>query len=30
MVFINEKGEKEEPFMIHRALFGSFEGLLIF
>ena len=32
MVFINEKGEKEEPFMIHRALFGSFErfiGLLI-
>ena len=32
MSFINEKGEKEEPYMIHRALFGSFErfiGLLI-
>ncbi|MDD4358598.1 MAG: threonine--tRNA ligase [Candidatus Pacebacteria bacterium] len=32
MTFINEKGEKEEPYMLHRALFGSFErfiGLLI-
>ena len=32
MFFINEKGEKERPYMLHRALFGSFErfiGLLI-
>jgi len=32
MVFANEKGEKERPYMLHRALFGSFErfiGLLI-
>ncbi|MFA5013269.1 MAG: threonine--tRNA ligase [Candidatus Paceibacterota bacterium] len=32
MVFTNDKGEKERPYMLHRALFGSFErfiGLLI-
>lgn len=32
MIFTNDKGEKEEPYMLHRALFGSFErfiGLLI-
>ncbi len=32
MNFINEKGEKERPFMIHRALLGSMErffGVLI-
>ena len=32
MNYINEKGEKERPFMLHRALFGSFErfiGVLI-
>ncbi|MFA6048003.1 MAG: threonine--tRNA ligase [Parcubacteria group bacterium] len=32
MSFINEKGEKEKPYMLHRALFGSFErfiGVLI-
>ena len=32
MTFTNEKGEKEEPYMLHRALFGSFErfiGLLL-
>jgi threonyl-tRNA synthetase len=32
MSFINAKGEKEQPYMLHRALFGSFErfiGLLI-
>jgi threonyl-tRNA synthetase len=32
MEFTNEKGEKERPYMLHRALFGSFErfiGLLI-
>ncbi len=32
MTFVNDKGEKEKPYMIHRALFGSFErfiGLLI-
>ncbi|KKQ79961.1 MAG: Threonine-tRNA ligase, partial [Parcubacteria group bacterium GW2011_GWC2_38_7] len=32
MTFTNDKGEEEQPFMIHRALFGSFErfmGLLI-
>jgi threonyl-tRNA synthetase len=32
MNFINDKGEKERPYMLHRALFGSFErfiGLLI-
>jgi len=30
--FINEKGKEERPYMLHRALFGSFErfiGLLI-
>ncbi len=32
MTYINAKGEKERPFMLHRALFGSFErfiGILI-
>ena len=32
MSFTNSQGEKEQPFMLHRALFGSFErfiGLLI-
>ncbi len=32
MSYINEKGEKEKPYMLHRALFGSFErfiGVLI-
>lgn len=32
MEFTNDKGEKEQPYMLHRALFGSFErfiGLLI-
>ncbi|HRY52499.1 MAG TPA: threonine--tRNA ligase [Candidatus Portnoybacteria bacterium] len=32
MTFANEKGEKERPYMLHRALFGSFErfiGVLI-
>ncbi|MDD3170450.1 MAG: threonine--tRNA ligase [Candidatus Pacebacteria bacterium] len=32
MFFINEKGEKERPYMIHRALYGSLErfiGVLI-
>lgn len=32
IVFTNEKGEKETPYMLHRALFGSYErfiGLLI-
>jgi threonyl-tRNA synthetase len=32
MNFINQKGEKERPFVLHRALFGSFErfiGVLI-
>jgi len=32
MNFINQKGEKERPYMLHRALFGSFErfiGLLL-
>jgi len=32
MYYINEKGEKERPFMIHRAIYGSFErfiGILI-
>ncbi|MDP2737099.1 MAG: threonine--tRNA ligase [bacterium] len=32
MSFINDKGEKEKPYMLHRALFGSFErfiGVLI-
>lgn len=32
MFFINNRGEKEQPFMLHRALFGSFErfiGLLL-
>ncbi|MCD4705854.1 threonine--tRNA ligase [bacterium] len=32
MSFVNEKGKKERPYMLHRALFGSFErfiGVLI-
>ncbi len=32
MDFVNDKGEKERPYMLHRALFGSFErfiGVLI-
>lgn len=32
MSFINNRGEKEKPYMLHRALFGSFErfiGVLI-
>jgi threonyl-tRNA synthetase len=32
MSFVNAKGEKERPYMLHRALFGSFErfiGVLI-
>ncbi|MCK4635925.1 MAG: threonine--tRNA ligase [Candidatus Moranbacteria bacterium] len=32
MSFVNNKGEKEQPYMIHRALFGSvdrFMGILI-
>ena len=32
MTFVNSKGEKERPYMLHRALFGSFErfiGVLI-
>jgi threonyl-tRNA synthetase len=32
MTYVNEKGEKERPYMLHRALFGSFErfiGVLI-
>src|SRR3990172_4146223 len=32
MKFTNSKGEDEEPYMLHRALFGSFErfiGVLI-
>ena len=32
MTFVNEKGKKERPYMLHRALFGSFErfiGVLI-
>ena len=32
MLFVNEKGKNERPYMLHRALFGSFErfiGLLI-
>ncbi|MCK9273018.1 threonine--tRNA ligase [Candidatus Gracilibacteria bacterium] len=32
MTFVNDKGEQEKTFMLHRALFGSFErflGLLI-
>ncbi|MDD5071653.1 MAG: threonine--tRNA ligase [Patescibacteria group bacterium] len=32
MTFINKKGESEQPYMLHRALFGSYErfiGLLI-
>lgn len=32
MTFVNEKGEDEKPYMLHRALFGSLErfiGLLI-
>lgn len=32
MTFVNEKGKKERPYVLHRALFGSFErfmGVLI-
>jgi len=32
LTFINDKGKEEQPYMLHRALFGSFErfiGLLI-
>jgi threonyl-tRNA synthetase len=32
MSFINDQGKKEQPYMLHRALFGSFErfiGILI-
>jgi threonyl-tRNA synthetase len=32
MSFVNDKGEKEKPYVLHRALFGSFErfiGVLI-
>jgi len=32
MAYVNNKGENEKPYMLHRALFGSFErffGLLI-
>jgi len=32
MSFVNQKGEKEKPYVLHRALFGSFErfiGVLI-
>jgi len=32
MTFVNNKGEQERPYMLHRALFGSYErfiGLLI-
>jgi len=32
MTFVNKNGEKERPYMLHRALFGSFErfiGVLI-
>ena len=28
MYYINEKGEKERPFMVHRAIFGSFERFI--
>jgi threonyl-tRNA synthetase len=28
MSFINEKGGKEKPYMLHRALFGSFERFI--
>lgn len=28
MVFTNQNGEQEQPFMLHRALFGSFERFL--
>ncbi|MFH1744663.1 MAG: threonine--tRNA ligase [bacterium] len=28
MTFINKKGEKEKPYMLHRALFGSFERFI--
>ena len=31
MTFVNSDGQKEEPFMIHRALLGSLDifGILI-
>lgn len=28
MTFINEKGQEERPYMLHRALFGSFERFI--
>lgn len=28
MTFVNDQGEKEKPFMLHRALFGSFERFI--
>jgi threonyl-tRNA synthetase len=28
MDFVNNKGEKERPYMLHRALFGSFERFI--
>ncbi|NQU83224.1 MAG: threonine--tRNA ligase [Parcubacteria group bacterium] len=28
MTFVNSKGEKERPYMLHRALFGSFERFI--
>lgn len=28
MIFVNKKGEEEQPYMLHRALFGSFERFL--
>lgn len=28
MTYINDRGEKERPFMLHRALFGSFERFI--
>ncbi len=28
MTFINNKGEKERPYVLHRALFGSFERFI--
>lgn len=28
MVFVNNKGEDEQPYMLHRALFGSFERFI--
>jgi threonyl-tRNA synthetase len=28
MEFVNEEGKKEQPYMLHRALFGSFERFI--